>query len=230
SSDRDGDPDGTAPGHAAGATSNQGVAHPNGPRPFQSHRSQEGKRVLTTEDRSTRGNAGRARARGRRRLDARRSSRAAPRERRNRHGPDRHRGLPVHPVSAAKHRTAPSVRRVPSGRGHPSRPRRRPLPERAFHPNEYEQSLGEYARAIATARADVPGAEIPWYGKGATLILLGRYEEALRAIDTALDINPRNEVAWVNKGNALTRMGQLMDALRCFNAAIKVNPLFEVAW
>ncbi len=102
--------------------------------------------------------------------------------------------------------------------------------ERDVQRKNYEQSLVEYDRAIATARADVPGAEIPWYGKGATLILLGRYEEALRAIDTALDINPRNEVAWVNKGNALTRMGQLMDALRCFNAAIKVNPLFEVAW
>src|SRR5437016_5944221 len=64
----------------------------------------------------------------------------------------------------------------------------------------------------------------------ATLVLLGRYEEALRAIDTALDINPQNEVAWVNKGNALTRLGRLIDALRCFNAAIKVNPQFEVAW
>src|SRR5467141_4774240 len=97
--------------------------------------------------------------------------------------------------------------------------------ERDVQSKDYEKSLAEYDRAIAAA-----GAEIPWYGKGATLILLGRYEEALRAIDTALDINPRNEVAWVNKGNALTRMGQLMDALRCFNAAIKVNPLFEVAW
>jgi tetratricopeptide (TPR) repeat protein len=102
--------------------------------------------------------------------------------------------------------------------------------ERDVQSKDYEKSLAEYDRAIAGAGADVPGAEIPWYGKGATLILLGRYEEALRAIDTALDINPRNEVAWVNKGNALTRMGQLMDALRCFNAAIKVNPLFEVAW
>src|SRR6267143_638204 len=102
--------------------------------------------------------------------------------------------------------------------------------ERDVQRKDYEQSLAEYDRAIAAARADVPGAEIPWYGKGATLILLGRYEEALRAIDTALDINPRNEVAWVNKGNALTRMGELMDALRSFNAAIKVNPLFEVAW
>jgi Flp pilus assembly protein TadD len=102
--------------------------------------------------------------------------------------------------------------------------------EKNVQQKDYERSLKEYDRAIATARADLPGAEIPWYGKGATLILLGRYEEALQAIDTALDINPRNEVAWVNKGNAFTKLGRLMDSLRCFNAAIKVNPVFEVAW
>lgn len=94
----------------------------------------------------------------------------------------------------------------------------------------YERSLEEYDRAIAVVRSDVPGGEIPWYGKGATLILLGRYEEAVHAIDMALDINPHNEVAWLNKGNAMTKLGRLIDALRCFNAAIKVNPTFEVAW
>jgi Flp pilus assembly protein TadD len=94
----------------------------------------------------------------------------------------------------------------------------------------FEQSLAEYDQAIASISPDTPGAEVPWYGKGATLILLGRYEEALRAIDRALDINPRNEVAWVNKGNALTRMDRPIDALRAFNAAIKVNALYEVAW
>jgi len=102
--------------------------------------------------------------------------------------------------------------------------------ERDIVQEDYQRSLEEYDRAIVATRKGVPGAEIPWYGKGATLILLGRYEEALRAIDTALDINPRNEVAWVNKGNALSKMGRLVDALRCFNAAIKVNPRFEVAW
>ncbi len=102
--------------------------------------------------------------------------------------------------------------------------------ERDMRSKDYQRSLAEYDRAIATARGGVLGAEIPWYGKGATLILLGRYDEALRAIDTALDINPRNEVAWVNKGNALTKMGRLIDALRCFNAAIKVSSTYEVAW
>src|SRR3989475_9144699 len=95
---------------------------------------------------------------------------------------------------------------------------------------DYEHSLADYDRASATARPGVTGAEIPWYGKGATLILLGRYDEALRAIDTALDINPHNEVAWLNEGNAFTKLGRLVDPLRCVNAAIKVNPAFEAAW
>src|SRR3989449_475986 len=102
--------------------------------------------------------------------------------------------------------------------------------ERDMGHKDYELSLADYDRAIATVRPGVTGAEIPWYGKGATLILLGRYDEALRAIDTALDINPHNEVAWLNKGNAFTKLGRLVDALRCFNAAIKVNPAYEVAW
>src|SRR5207245_1121258 len=102
--------------------------------------------------------------------------------------------------------------------------------ERDMGRKDYELSLADYDRAIATARPGVTGAEIPWYGKGATLILLGRYDEALRAIDTALDINPHNEVAWLNKGNAFTKLGRPVDALRCFNAAIKVNPTSEVAW
>src|SRR6266566_3164090 len=98
--------------------------------------------------------------------------------------------------------------------------------ERDMGRKDYEQSLADYDRAIATARPGVTGAEMPWYGKGATLILLGRYDEALRAIDRALDINPHNEVAWLNKGNAFTKLGRLIDALRCFNAAIKVNPAY----
>ena len=102
--------------------------------------------------------------------------------------------------------------------------------ERDMGRKDYEQSLSDYDRAIATARPGVTGAEMPWYGKGATLILLGRYDEALRAIDRALDINPHNEVAWLNKGNAFTKLGRFIDALRCFNAAIKVNPAYEVAW
>ncbi len=95
---------------------------------------------------------------------------------------------------------------------------------------DYAASVKDFDRAIALEAKGRPSEDLPWYGKGASLILLGRYDEALRAIDKALDLNPRNEVAWLNKGNALTKMGRLLDALRCFNAAIQVNPDYEVAW
>jgi tetratricopeptide (TPR) repeat protein len=102
--------------------------------------------------------------------------------------------------------------------------------ERDLVREDYAESVKDFDRAIAAGAKGTPGAEVPWYGKGASLILLGRYDEALRAIDTALDMNPRNEVAWLNKGNALTKMGRLLDALRCFDASLKVNPRYEVAW
>jgi tetratricopeptide (TPR) repeat protein len=102
--------------------------------------------------------------------------------------------------------------------------------ERHLERADYAQSVKDFDRAIALSGNATSGQEMPWYGKGASLVLLGRYDEALRAIDKALDLNPRNEVAWLNKGNALTKMGRLLDALRCFNAAIKVNPKYEVAW
>ncbi len=102
--------------------------------------------------------------------------------------------------------------------------------ERDLARRDYAGSVRDFDRAIALGAKGTPGEELPWYGKGASLILLGRYDEALKAIDTALDLNPRNEVAWLNKGNALTKLGRLSDALRCFNAAIRVNPAYEVAW
>src|SRR5437773_212202 len=92
----------------------------------------------------------------------------------------------------------------------------------------YKGAIEELDRAIDLAGE--AGSEAPWYSKGAALVVLGRYEEALACIDTALRMNPKNEVAWVNKGNALARMGRLVDALKCYNSAIKVNPGYEVGW
>ncbi len=93
---------------------------------------------------------------------------------------------------------------------------------------DYRGAIEELDRATKLTGAG--GSDAPWYSKGAALVVLGRYEEAMACIDTALKINSRNEVAWVNKGNALVRMARPVDALRCYNSAIKVNPRYEVAW
>ena len=92
----------------------------------------------------------------------------------------------------------------------------------------YRGAIEELDRAIRLTGEE--GPEDPWYSKGAALVVLGRYEEALACIETALRINPSNEIAWVNKGNALVRMGRVVDALKCYNSAIKVNPQYEVGW
>src|SRR3989442_14185693 len=61
--------------------------------------------------------------------------------------------------------------------------------ERDMRSKDYQGSLAKYDRAIATAREGVPGAQVPWYGKWATLILPARYYEALGSIGTALAVN-----------------------------------------
>ncbi len=103
--------------------------------------------------------------------------------------------------------------------------------EEDFRRREFTKSVEDYDKAIEIARrSGERGIATPWYSKGAALVIMGRYEEALKAIDEALTINPNNEVAWVNKGNALSRMNDYRSALKAFNAALRANPRYEVAW
>ena len=50
--------------------------------------------------------------------------------------------------------------------------------ERDLARRDYAESVRDFDRAIALGVKGSPGAELPWYGKGASLILLGRYDEA----------------------------------------------------
>lgn len=103
--------------------------------------------------------------------------------------------------------------------------------EEDFRKREFTKSVEDYDKAIKIARRSGEDAvATPWYSKGAALVVMGRYEEALKAIDEALKINPNNEVAWVNRGNALSRMNDYREALKAFNSALRVNPRYEVAW
>jgi len=103
--------------------------------------------------------------------------------------------------------------------------------EEEFARREFGRSVEDYDRAIDIARrSGEEDVATPWYSKGAALVILGQYEDALKAIDEALKINPNNEIAWINKGNALSRMGDYKGALKAFNAALRANPRYEVAW
>jgi len=103
---------------------------------------------------------------------------------------------------------------------------------RAVHRDlDPEGSLVSYDRAIRRSRRSATGAsESAWTSKGAALILLGRYDEAIACLDKALQIDPADPVAWLNRGNALARKAEFAEALWCFNQALGTNPRYEVAW
>ncbi|MBI5000121.1 MAG: tetratricopeptide repeat protein [Euryarchaeota archaeon] len=98
---------------------------------------------------------------------------------------------------------------------------------------EFKDAASSYNRAIdgiCRARSLPKNFDMPWYSKGAALVLMGEYDEGLKCLDMALEINPDNEITWVNKGNALVRMGRPREAIKAFERAIEINPGCEIAW
>lgn len=71
---------------------------------------------------------------------------------------------------------------------------------------------------------------IHWSNKGASLVNLGRNEEALINHEHALAINPNSEQAWTNKGAVLAALGQFEEAMACYNQALALNPNFAEGW
>ena len=96
---------------------------------------------------------------------------------------------------------------------------------------DYGRAVRAYEKVIRMSEPENnPDYDIPWYSKGAALISLGRFEEAIECLDRAIEINPMNEVTWNNKGNALSRLGRHREAIDCYDRALKINPNYEVAW
>jgi tetratricopeptide (TPR) repeat protein len=59
---------------------------------------------------------------------------------------------------------------------------------------------------------------------GATLLNLGRREEALKAFDTAVQLKPLDADLWRNLGNILIDVERPADAILSFQHALKLNP------
>ncbi|MCK5038455.1 MAG: tetratricopeptide repeat protein [Thermoplasmata archaeon] len=105
---------------------------------------------------------------------------------------------------------------------------------------DYKRALRSYdvalekSRAKGSADGDTESAsqqyDIPWYSKGAALILMGQLEEGIECLDMALSINPNNEVAWVSKGNAYSKLGDSENAIESYNNALISNPRYIIAW
>ncbi len=103
----------------------------------------------------------------------------------------------------------------------------------------YKKALHSYDRALEKSTLKTESAlkaddtreyDVPWYSKGATLILMGNLKEGIECLDMALSINPNNEVAWVSKGNAYSKLGDMSSALESYNNALIANPRYIIAW
>jgi Flp pilus assembly protein TadD len=94
---------------------------------------------------------------------------------------------------------------------------------------EYDEAIERIVHGRETAKGTT-GYDVPWYRKGAALVLAGDLEEGIRCLDMALRINPRNAVTWVNKGNALSKLGRHQEAMSAFERALRINPRYEIAW
>lgn len=74
-----------------------------------------------------------------------------------------------------------------------------------------------------------PGSVIAQDNLGATLLKLGRLEEALRRFDTALEINPKSPYSRYNRGLALMKLERIDDARKEFEAAVAIQPRYAQA-
>jgi tetratricopeptide (TPR) repeat protein len=85
--------------------------------------------------------------------------------------------------------------------------------------NQYDQALEWISRAIRLEPK-------PDYLRnlGATLLKLGRREEALKAFDKAVQLKPLDADLWSNLGNILVEVERPPDAILSFQHALKLNP------
>jgi tetratricopeptide (TPR) repeat protein len=66
--------------------------------------------------------------------------------------------------------------------------------------------------------------------KGQTLILLGRFEEALLTLDASIALNPDDAGDWHNRGVALGNLGRHAEALSSYDKAIELHPDHAGDW
>jgi len=110
-----------------------------------------------------------------------------------------------------------------------------PVTERCLRPSPAERygSFEELRRALAPIlekrgiRVEVleagEGAAF-WNNKGASLLSLGRCDEAIRCCDKALSIDQSQAGTWANKGIRLDQLGQHAEAIGCYDKALAIDP------
>jgi tetratricopeptide (TPR) repeat protein len=96
----------------------------------------------------------------------------------------------------------------------------------SFHAKQYDHAVEWISRAIRQE----PKTDY-LTNLGATLVNLGRHEEAIKAFDKAVQIKPLDADLWRNLGNVLVDAERQADAILSFQHALKLNPRhFDAAY
>jgi len=66
--------------------------------------------------------------------------------------------------------------------------------------------------------------------KGATLVNLARFEEALEVLDKAIEVNQKDIAAVSNKGAALLNLGRFEEALEVLNRQSRLVPIMDMQY
>ncbi|MBE7385275.1 MAG: substrate-binding domain-containing protein [Leptolyngbya sp. SIO1E4] len=110
--------------------------------------------------------------------------------------------------------------------------------------NRHSEALNAFSTAIESAdlerlKASAAGVGLVGAGaviaqalsrRGATLLHLGRSDEALQNCNRALEMDPNEIVAWISKGHLMAETGRLDEAIFCFDKAIELNPNIAATW
>jgi len=89
----------------------------------------------------------------------------------------------------------------------------------------YDDAIRAFDKAIGLD----PENCAAWENKSNTLILQGKYDEALNVYSKALEFN-NNEKLWLNRGTILIQQGRYEEAVQACDAALKINPRYRESW
>jgi tetratricopeptide (TPR) repeat protein len=66
-----------------------------------------------------------------------------------------------------------------------------------------------------------------WGNKGAALLTLSRYQEALPYFNKSLELNPESAYMWDNRAQTYAFLGEKENALKDLAQAIKLDPKYK---
>lgn len=94
---------------------------------------------------------------------------------------------------------------------------------------KYSLAIAAYDRLLKTD-SNSAQSYLLWSNRGAALLKLKQYQEALKSCSQATSLNQRADLAWNCRGQALYYLGRSNDALTAFKQAIAINPQNATFW